>query len=69
MGRRDEWRNVLDSEVGRWSALSYSDLVCKLRDLQVDELEFESKKYQVEVELLANTGEHRRTPYCQGFGG
>jgi len=55
MGQRDEWRKVLDSEVKRWAALSYGQLAFELRDLQAYEVEFDSKKYQMEVELLENT--------------
>jgi hypothetical protein len=55
MSRRDEWQKVLDSEVKRWSALSYGHLVSELRDLQAYEVEFDSKKYQVEVEFLENS--------------
>jgi len=43
--------------VRRWAALSYGHLVSELRDLQAYELEFDSKKYQIEVELLENAGE------------
>ena len=55
MSRRDDWRKVLDSEVQRWSALSSEQLVAELRELQAYEVEFDSKKYQVEVDLLENT--------------
>lgn len=55
MGRRDEWRHILDSEVQRWSALSCGQLVSELREVQAYEVEQDSKKYQVEVELLENT--------------
>ena len=55
MGRREEWQKVLDAEVRRWSAMSSEQLVAKLDDLQVYEIEFGSKTYQVEVELLENT--------------
>ena len=52
MGRREEWRKVLDSEVQRWSAMSYDQLVRDLRDPQAYTVEFDSKIYQVEVEIL-----------------
>ena len=58
MSRRDEWQKVLDSEVKRWSALSYQQLASELRDHQAYEVENDSQKYQVEVELLENTGEY-----------
>jgi hypothetical protein len=56
--RREEWRKVLDAEVKRWSAMSCSQLVSELHDLQAYEIEFDSKKYQVEVELLENTEQY-----------
>jgi hypothetical protein len=42
----------------RWSAMSCSQLVAQLRDPQAYEVEFDSKKYQVEVELLENTEQY-----------
>ena len=53
MSQREEWRKVLDSEVQRWSAMSYDQLVLELCTVQAYEVELESKKYQVEIELLA----------------
>ena len=58
MGRREEWRKVLDSEVRRWSAMGCEQLISELRDLQAYEVELDSKKYQVEVEVLENTAEY-----------
>jgi hypothetical protein len=58
MTRRDEWQKVLDSEVNRWSAMSCDQLVSELHELQAYEVEFDSKKYQVEVELLENTEQY-----------
>ena len=58
MSRRDEWRQPLDSEVKRWSALTYDELRTSLRDSQAYEIEFNSKKYQVEVELLEDTDQY-----------
>lgn len=55
MTRRERWRPVLDAEVKRWSALSAAQLISELPDVKVYEVEFESKNYQVEVELLENT--------------
>jgi hypothetical protein len=55
MSRREQWRKVLDSEVQRWSGMSYDQLVSGLRDLQAYEVEFDSKTYQVEVEILEHT--------------
>ena len=55
MSRRKEWQKVLDSEVKRWSAMSCGQLVSELHERAGYEVEFESKRYQVEVELLENT--------------
>jgi len=56
ISRREQWQKVLGSEVERWSAMSCSELVSELRDdLQEYQVEFESKPYNVEVELLENT--------------
>jgi hypothetical protein len=55
MSRRNEWRRVLDFEVQRWSTMSCEQLVSQLHEVQAYEVEFESKQYQVEVELLENT--------------
>ncbi len=56
--RRDEWRKVLDAEVERWSVLSCEQLVSELHEHQEYEVEFDSKKYQVEVEILENTDKY-----------
>jgi hypothetical protein len=53
--RREEWRRVLEAEVRRRSAMSCDQLISALPDVQTYEIEFESKKYQIEVELLENT--------------
>ena len=58
MSGRDEWRKVLDSEVQRWSALSYDQLDSALRNLRAYTVELDSKKYQVEVEILENTDKY-----------
>jgi hypothetical protein len=55
MGRRDEWRKVLDSEVKRWSSLPWRRLASELHDGQYYEVQLDSKTYQVEVELLEDT--------------
>jgi hypothetical protein len=55
MRHQEAWRPVLDAEVRRWSAKSFEDLVAQLPGAQVYEVEFEGKKYQVEVEILENT--------------
>ena len=57
--RREEWRRILDSEVKRWSAMSRGQLVSALREgHQAYQVEFESKQYDVEVELLENTEQY-----------
>jgi len=56
--RRDAWRPVLEAEIKRWSAMSYEQLAAELADDKVYEVEFDSKMYQVEVELLENTERH-----------
>jgi hypothetical protein len=58
MSRREEWQKVLDSEVKRWSALSYEQLASELQNLQAYEVEIDSKKNQLEVELLKNTEQY-----------
>jgi len=52
---REQWSSVLDAEVKRWSDKSCGQLILDLTEGQAYEVEFESKWYQVEVELLENT--------------
>ena len=47
---------MLHSEVRRWSAMTCEQLIFELHDLQAYEVD--SKKYQVEVELLENTDKY-----------
>ena len=49
---------MLDSEVRRWSAMACEQLISELHDVQAYEVELDSKKYQVEVELLENTDKY-----------
>jgi len=56
MRRREEWQKVLDAEVARWSRMSWEELAAELRGVQAYQVEIESKHYQVEVQLLENTG-------------
>lgn len=42
----------------KWSEKTCDDLIAELHETQVYQVEFESKLYQVEVELLENTGEY-----------
>ena len=58
MGIRDEWLKVLDSEVQRWSAMPFDQLESALRNLQAYTIELDSKKYQVEVEILEDTDKY-----------
>ncbi len=58
MSRRDEWRKVLDSEAQRWAAKSWEQLAAQLCDVVAYEVELDSKKYQVEVQILENTDKH-----------
>jgi hypothetical protein len=53
--QREQWRPVLDAELNRWSAKSSEQLLAELEEVQAYEIEFENKKYQVEVEILENT--------------
>ena len=46
---------MLDAEMQRWSALTCERLISELHDVRAYEVEVDSKKYQVEVELLENT--------------
>jgi hypothetical protein len=52
MSIREEWRKVLQGELGRWSSMSCNDVLAELRTRDVYEVVAESKQYQVEVELL-----------------
>lgn len=56
--RRVEWRRVLDSEVQVWLAKPCEHLVSELREPRIYEVELDSKKYQVEVEILENTSQY-----------
>jgi hypothetical protein len=54
MNRRERWQAVLDAEIERWSDKSYEELLSMLPEVQVYEVEFDSRPHQVEVELLEN---------------
>lgn len=58
MSRRAEWQGVLDAEVARWSGMSWEQLVAELHDVRAYRVEVESKRYQIEVELLENTKDY-----------
>ena len=55
MAEKKAWREVLDAEAQRWSSMSSDELLSELHDVQAYEVERDSGKYQVEVELLENT--------------
>jgi hypothetical protein len=55
MSRREEWQEVLDVETKHWSAMSCEQLIAELHEVRVYEVERETKRYQVEVQLLENT--------------
>ena len=55
---RAGWAPVLDAETKRWSAKSWAQLVQELNDVQAYEVEVESRRYQVEVDLLENTPQY-----------
>ncbi len=57
MTRREVWKQVLDREVQHWSAMSPGELEAVLAKQQNYEVEFNSKRYQVEVDVLENTPE------------
>jgi hypothetical protein len=56
--RRDEWRPVLESELKKWSALSLAQVMAKLPESECYEVQFELKRYLVEVELLEDTEQY-----------
>jgi hypothetical protein len=58
MNRRECWQPVLDAEVRKWSAKSCAKLIAELGDEQSYDVEFEGKKYQVEVQMLENTDKY-----------
>ena len=58
MWRREQWRPVLASEVKRWAEKSCEQLISELGGGQVYEVEVGTRRFQVEVEILENTGEY-----------
>jgi hypothetical protein len=58
MSRQEEWRKVLDAESERWSAKSCEQLIAELHEVQAYEVVVDSKRFQVEVDLLENTNEY-----------
>jgi hypothetical protein len=55
MDRKQQWQNIADTEAKRWSAKSPGELISELYEEQVYEVEVDSKRYQVEVQMLENT--------------
>jgi hypothetical protein len=55
MADKKTWRKVLDAEAQRWSSMSSDELLSELHDVQAYEVELDSRKYQVDVEVLENT--------------
>src|SRR5215217_3413010 len=60
VNRRQNWRKVLALEVQRWSSVPCDQLLSELSEVKAYELEYESKTYQVEVEILENTATYVR---------
>lgn len=58
MSRREQCQKVLDSEVARWSAMSWEELTTEVGEEREYQIELESKQYQVEVQLLENTDDY-----------
>jgi hypothetical protein len=58
MGKRESWRSTLDSEMRRWSAMSYDELIFHLRDVKSYEVDTGQNRLQVEVEIIENTPEY-----------
>jgi hypothetical protein len=55
MSDRQAWLEILAAERRRWSSMCEGKLLSELNDVQSYEVEWDSKKYQVEVELLEDT--------------
>ena len=58
MDRREQWRRVLQTELIRWSSMSSDELLAQVRSQEVYEVVADSKRYQVEVQLLEDTPEY-----------
>jgi len=56
MKRREQWRPVLEAEMKRWSAKPVQQLLYELKDVQAYQVNFNSKDYTVEVQLLDCSG-------------
>jgi len=69
MARREQWRRVLDVEVRRWSAMTPEQLAAALEEEHVYEVELDSKRYQVEVDMLESTEEYFHVMVAVDDGG
>jgi hypothetical protein len=58
MNTRGDLQPVLRAEVKRWSSMTIDEILHRLRDGQAYEMLVDSKKCQVEVEILENTDEY-----------
>jgi hypothetical protein len=57
--RRDEWRPILENELKNWSAMSHEQITSKLPERnECYDVEFQTKKYQVEVDILEDTRDY-----------
>ena len=59
-----EMQSVLDAEVQRWSKMSSDELIARLQEIQTYEVDFESRKYQFEVQLLENRETYLHVSVC-----
>jgi len=55
MSPQAEWQGVLDAETKWWSSMSCERLIAELHDVRAYVVEVDSKRYQVEVELMEHT--------------
>ena len=58
MSRREQWQEVLQTELSLWSGLSCDEVLKQLRARDNYEVAHESKRYQIEVVLLEDTAEY-----------
>ena len=55
---REDWRPVLEAEIQRWRVLSWQEILSRLAEVQAYQVVFDSKEYNVEVELLENQDDY-----------
>jgi hypothetical protein len=53
--KKEQWQEVLCAELKRWRAKNREQLLADLEEAQTYVVEFENRKYQIEVEILENT--------------